>query len=135
MSMEDDEKIISEERAAAIWMRAAELQAESARPAESPITGQLELGTGPVDGYRLADVREAAAAAGIAPEFVSLALIETETDGDVAPSSDRRERIASHLVGTESRARGGAADPCFSGSRAGGDDARAAERAVFAGPR
>ncbi len=74
---------LSEERAAAVWQRAAELQAEASKRSEAaaPPLQLLAAAEGSIDpeaGFRVADVRAAAAQAGISAEFVSLALAESE---------------------------------------------------------
>lgn len=88
---------IEEERARAVWLRAAQLQAEAARRLEEE-SRQLPPGeVGPdVDGtgLKIDDVRAAALEAGIAPEFVDLALAEHARELDSAevmsPWQDRQ---------------------------------------------
>jgi hypothetical protein len=67
--------ILSEEEAAQVWRRAAQLQSESDGGVEA-----LELDSGddgiPSTGYALTNVRSAAQEAGIADEFVEAALTE-----------------------------------------------------------
>ncbi len=68
--MSQDDTRISEEEARALWRRAAELQAEAARRLEERSRQLAPSDPAEVDGYRLGDVRAAAADAGISPEFV-----------------------------------------------------------------
>ncbi len=104
------DRVIAEDQAQAIWLRAAQLQAEAAtrlqlRSQEGGLTGiSPSLPTG---GYRLKDVELAAAEVGIAPEFVALAL--AEQPGDRAPGrpvpagGTREDRRITRLLGTEQR--------------------------------
>ena len=68
---EHDPESLSEEEAARLWERAAQLQAEAAKRVEAP-DAQGEA-TAP-SGYALTHVRSAALEAGIASEFVDAAL-------------------------------------------------------------
>ena len=79
--MHGPEDRIDEERARAVWRRAAELQAEAAQRMEE--RARLSAGAGDAGdpsepGFRRSDVEAAAVEAGISPEFVQLALAETE---------------------------------------------------------
>ena len=102
--MQNEMEILSEERASAVWQRAAELQAEAAQRGEDrlprPATG-VEALEG--SGYRVADVRAAAAEAGIAPEFVTLALAESGSGDAGGLPSPASERTATRLLGTSQR--------------------------------
>lgn len=74
----DDQQRLSEEVAARLWQRAAELQSEAARRVEAtPLVGPESDASEPdTDGYALDHVRQAAVDAGIAGEFVDAALAE-----------------------------------------------------------
>ncbi len=74
---ERDPDYVSEEEAAKLWRRAAQLQAEAAQRAEAAAheTERASLSTPTTsDGYHLAHVRSAATEAGIGGEFVEAAL-------------------------------------------------------------
>lgn len=103
--------VVTEQAAAAIWARAAQLQAEAATrireraqqaglpAAEAPVGGGA-----PTTGYRLRDVEAAAVEAGISAEFVQLALAELPPGPADAPALDaRRDRLATYLLGTSQR--------------------------------
>lgn len=74
----DDRQHLTEEMAARLWRRAADLQAEAARRAEMTPLLAAESGSPGQDstGYSMAHVRQAAEGAGIAGEFVDAALAE-----------------------------------------------------------
>jgi len=55
------------------------------------------------DGFRVADVRAAATEAGIAPEFVALALAEASSPDAAGPVSRRSDALATRLLGTDRR--------------------------------
>ncbi|HYH80494.1 MAG TPA: hypothetical protein VEX86_11880 [Longimicrobium sp.] len=106
--MQDDSKLISSEQANAVWQRAARLQAEAARLMEDrsrQLAARAGQDHGPADegGFRVADVRAAAMEAGIAPEFVALALAEASSPDAEGPGSPRRDALAGRLLGTEVR--------------------------------
>src|SRR6185436_4908001 len=100
---------VSPERAQEIWRRASELQAEAAtrvqrryRTAAALVDQESAIPSG---SYRLKDVEAAAIEAGIATEFVALAIAE---QGQTAPApsaagSDRRDRLYTSLLGTRAR--------------------------------
>lgn len=101
--------VVSPERAQEIWRRASELQAEAA----TRVQRRYRSGAGlpdtesavPTGSYRLKDVEAAAIEAGIATEFVALAIAE---QGHAAPApsaveSDRRDRLYASLLGTRAR--------------------------------
>lgn len=104
------ERVISEEEARAIWRRAAELQAEAATrlrqryqlPQQASSSGGS---SDPTSGYRLGDVERAAVEAGIASEFVTLALAEGPSAGplDAVEPSSREERVWRTMLGTSRR--------------------------------
>lgn len=70
--------VLSAEEARALWERAMELQLEAARRNEGQegqaLVAREDLGTG----FRLEEVTEAAREAGIAPEYMEMALAEQE---------------------------------------------------------
>lgn len=104
-----DEQVVSTAKAQAIWLRAAQLQAEAASRLEqrsrdgaglTSLTAALPSG-----GYRLTDVEAAAREVGIASEFVSLALAELPRDAAPVPAAVRplNERAITALLGTSER--------------------------------
>ena len=103
------DRIIPAEHAEAIWLRAAQLQADAA----SRLEQRSRQGSGltavsmalPSGGYRLRDVEAAAAEVGISPEFVALALAErpTQAAAAMADATVRGERITTRLLGTTER--------------------------------
>ena len=104
------DRVVPEDQAQAIWLRAAQLQAEAAsrlqlRSQEGGLIGITQ--SLPTGGYRLKDVEQAAAEVGIAPEFVALAL--AEQPGDRAPGravvvgGTGEDRRITRLLGTEKR--------------------------------
>ena len=101
--MSHDDTRISEEQARALWRRAAELQAEAARRLEERSRQLAPRGhpadTAEVEGYRLADVRAAAEEAGISPEFVDHALVETRDRTPVEGSQVRPSAMAARFLG------------------------------------
>jgi hypothetical protein len=106
--MQDDSKFISSEEATAVWQRAARLQAEAARLLEDR-SRQLAAAAGAEHapdesgGFRVADVRAAAVEAGIAPEFVALALAEASSPDAEGLGSPRSDALAGRLLGTDER--------------------------------
>lgn len=102
--MSPEEPILPEEQAAAVWRRAAQLQAEAAQRLEERSRRQLTVPAGEgahPEGFRLADVEAAAVEAGIAPEFVKLALAEQEAGG--VQLSGWSDRAATRLLGVSQR--------------------------------
>jgi len=105
--------VLSEEAAKAVWLRAAQLQADAARRVKDRTAQAEAFATGvhaasPTTGYRRTDVEAAAVEAGIGAEFVHLAMAElpgeTTTPGDaLVPVGDRRDRLATFIVGTSER--------------------------------
>ena len=96
---------IPEEAARAIWLRAAQLQAESERRAEErsrplpvPVRDDAEG-----DGLELEDVRAAAVEAGIAPEFVQIALAEATASGPPARDVGGADLLGAKLFLAASR--------------------------------
>ena len=74
---EQDPDILSEEEAARLWERAAQLQAESTGETETPDVQDARIHT---PGYALTHVRSAALEAGIDSEYVETALAELRAD-------------------------------------------------------
>ncbi|MCC7053434.1 MAG: serine/threonine protein kinase [Gemmatimonadaceae bacterium] len=104
-------EVISERDAAAVWQRAAQLQAEAARRMEksvhlaAPADGSATV---PTDTYRVRDVEAAAVEAGISRQFVAIALAERTAAAShgavaVAALSDRDERRLTLMFGTSDR--------------------------------
>ncbi|HSA54501.1 MAG TPA: protein kinase, partial [Gemmatimonadaceae bacterium] len=99
---------VTEEQAAAIWRRAAQLQAEASQRLQRRLTNPSERlrrdpSTG--DGFRLDQVTTAAVEAGIGPEYVALAVAEqselrgearTSAPTDLSPIEQRYSRRLLH---------------------------------------
>ena len=105
--MSQDETRISEEEARALWRRAAELQADAARRLEER-SRQLAPREQPsdtvdADGYRLADVRAAAEDAGISPEFLDHALVESRNRVLVEGADAQPSAMAARFLGQPPR--------------------------------
>lgn len=100
---------VSPERAQEIWRRASELQAEAATRVQRRYRSAAVLpdqeSTVPSGSYRLKDVEAAAIEAGIATEFVALAIAEqgAAAPAPLAAGSDRRDRLYTSLLGTRAR--------------------------------
>jgi hypothetical protein len=99
----DEEQRLSEEMAARLWKRAAELQSEAARRVEA--TSLLETAADDSEpdtaGYALGHVRQAAEEAGIAGEFVDAALAEVTAHNVVGPHEDSvLDKLAETFVGS-----------------------------------
>lgn len=92
--MSDTQGMLSSDRAAAVWRRAAQLQAEAAQRLEER-SRTLTAGGDSADphphDFTLEEVRAAALEAGIAPEFVTLALAENGggPEESLSPAGDR----------------------------------------------
>lgn len=101
--MSHDETRITEEQARALWRRAAELQAEAARRLEERSRQLAPRGhpadTLEVEGYRLADVRAAAEDAGISPEFLDHALVESRNRALVEGAREKPSAMAARFLG------------------------------------
>ncbi len=101
--MSQDDPRISEEKARALWRRAAELQAEAARRLEERSRQLAPRGQaadkGEAEGYRLTDVRAAAEEAGISPEFVDHALAEARSRASVEGAQARPSAMAARFLG------------------------------------
>jgi predicted Ser/Thr protein kinase len=103
------EEVLGTEQARAIWLRAAQLQAEAAsrlqaryREADTIESGRSALPSG---GFRLHDVELAASEAGIAHEYVAMAIAERPT-GPAAGAPDlsvKQERRLTQMLGTRER--------------------------------
>jgi len=103
------DEIVSTDQARAIWLRAAQLQAEAAtrlqaryrEPAVPEAAGALL----PTGGYRLLDVELAASEAGIASDYVAMAIAERPTGSTAnAPDlSSREEQVLTQMLGTRDR--------------------------------
>jgi hypothetical protein len=98
--MTDGSDRLSEEEAQRVWKRAADLQAARGEPQVR--AHAMAAGAGHQPGYSLSQVREAATEAGIAPEFVALALAQGD-EVDMGPG-DGVDRWAARLAGKDSRA-------------------------------
>jgi hypothetical protein len=103
--------VISEAQAAAIWQRAARLQADALQRLEQrndlmPIGTSTEPSAAvPSGGYKLVDVAAAAEEAGISRQYVAMALAEVPRGGfAVEPASvETSERVATRYLGTTQR--------------------------------
>lgn len=92
MTQSDDH--LSPESAAAVWRRAAQLQAEAAQRLDERSRALAVRGDAPdadPHDFTLEEVRAAALEAGIAPEFVALAVTEMRhgEDESLSPAGDR----------------------------------------------
>ncbi len=101
--------VVATEQAQAIWLRAAQLQAEATSRLQARYQGaaaseadQVRASSG---GYRLRDVELAAVEAGIAPEYVALAIAERPqaTAAEVEGLSTEQERRLTRMLGTRDR--------------------------------
>ena len=81
-----DPEILTDEEAARVWSRAAELQADAGKQVKSP-QHEREDPRLPSDGYALTHVREAAHEAGIAGEYVEAALVHLRAERNLAGHS------------------------------------------------
>jgi hypothetical protein len=104
-TMMDSDGPLSPERAAAVWRRAAQLQAEAAQRLDERSRALAVRGdTADADphDFTLEEVRAAALEAGIAPEFVALAVTEMR-HGDEESLSPAGDRAATHYLGVSQR--------------------------------
>ena len=104
MSDNDEIRVLSEEEAARLWRRAAELQAEASRRLEErsrELAPRSDaVASVPGDGYALEHVKAAAVDAGISAEFVEYAVVELRNERVlVAKGRDRIDRAADRLLG------------------------------------
>src|SRR5690606_38012443 len=86
------ERVLDEDTARAVWLRAAQLQADASRRVRERSARAEEFVTGmqssvPTSGYRIGDVEAAAIEAGIAEEYVQLALAELPDDEAALPAA------------------------------------------------
>jgi hypothetical protein len=95
--------VVGEETARAVWRRAAQLQAEAAQRLEE--RSLRFAGDAATDmGFKLAEVEAAATEAGIAPEFVRLAITELAGQDESWEDVPRwMDRGATRLLGTSRR--------------------------------
>ena len=98
-------KPLTSDDAAAIWRRAAHLQAEAAQRMEErsrALSVRESSASQDSDKFSVEEVRAAAAEAGIAPEFIALALTEMSADpiGGLPP---RLDDAATKFLGTAER--------------------------------
>lgn len=106
--------VLSEDQAALVWKRAAQLQAEAAARLERQTRTNAaralaaDAGTAaapgapPTSAYRVQDVEAAAVEAGISQRFVALALSELPRDRALAAPDDEgslRDRVGTALIG------------------------------------
>jgi hypothetical protein len=110
--------VLSEDQAALVWKRAAQLQAEAAARLERETranasralgsdvavagTTSATAGVAPTSTYRVQDVEAAAVEAGISQRFVALALSELPRDTaamSVVAEGSLRERVGKSLLG------------------------------------
>ncbi len=99
---------MNEEEARAIWLRAAELQAEAAQRREREArrlgAGDDPAGHVATDGLTVDAVRTAAVEAGIASEFVDAALTEASLSGGASRTlTGWKDRAATRQLGSDAR--------------------------------
>ncbi len=102
--------VLSEGQAAAIWRRAAQLQAEAATRLEKASAAEASRrveGPATSSGFRARDVEQAAVEAGISQRFVTLALAEVRAPGALpsenADEGTGRDRLVTTMLGTNQR--------------------------------
>jgi hypothetical protein len=104
-TMTESDDHLSPDRAAAVWRRAAQLQAEAAQRLDER-SRALAVRGDPADAdphdFTLDEVRTAALEAGIAPEFVALAVTEIR-HGHEASLSPAGDRAATRYLGVAER--------------------------------
>ena len=105
-----DESVLSEAQAAAIWRRAAQLQAEAATRLEKSSAAEASRrveSPSATSGFRARDVEQAAVEAGISQRFVALALAEVREPGSGMPAlaeeGSARSRLVTTMLGTRQR--------------------------------
>ena len=105
-------QVLSETEAAAVWKRAAQLQAEALQRIETRVavtqhlSGDHDAALAETGGYRLDHVQQAAVEAGISRQFVALALAEMGPGNKppaVNSSDERSDRRATLILGTAQR--------------------------------
>lgn len=92
----------SSDHAAAVWRRAAQMQADAARRLDEGSRALAPQAPAQADGYTLDEIRAAAGEAGIAPEFVALAMAEVRTQSGEG-LTPRQDRAATVFMGTAER--------------------------------
>ncbi|TDJ53062.1 MAG: hypothetical protein E2O47_08445 [Gemmatimonadetes bacterium] len=92
--VEHDPEILSQEEAARLWQRAAQLQAEAAGRVEPPDVNGVAVAS---SGYALAHVRSAATEAGIAIEFVDAALADLRVER-ARPRAEQSNSLARRFL-------------------------------------
>lgn len=104
------ERILDETTAKAIWLRAAQLQADASRQVRERTARAEEFATGihssvPTGSYRQGDVEAAAVEAGIGEEFVQLALAELPADEAALPAGQElhEDRFTTLVLGNVER--------------------------------
>lgn len=104
------EQVLDEETARAVWLRAAQLQADASRRVQDRSAKAAEVATGlqpaaPTSGYRRSDVEAAGVEAGIGEEFLQLALAELPDDEAALPAAHEFEndRLTSLVLGNVER--------------------------------
>ncbi len=104
------EVVLSEGQAAAIWRRAAQLQAEAASRLEKSSAAEASRrveGPSATEGFRARDVEQAAVEAGISQRFVALALAEVRDPGARVSEHDDpgtgRDRLVTAMLGSSQR--------------------------------
>jgi predicted Ser/Thr protein kinase len=107
------ERVLDEVTAKAVWLRAAQLQADASRRIQERTARAEEYATGihqaqPTSGYRQGDVEAAAVEAGIAEEFVQLALAELPSDEEELPARHEigGDRLTTLVLGNVERSIG-----------------------------
>lgn len=103
--MTEPGETLSPDHAAAVWRRAAQLQAEAAQRLDErsrALAVRGEAADADPHDFTLEEVRAAALEAGIAPEFVALAVAETgaEPEAALSPAGDR---AATRVLGVSQR--------------------------------
>ena len=101
----EPQKPLTSDDAAAIWRRAAHLQAEAAQRMEErsrALSVREASASHEPDKFSVDEVRAAAAEAGIAPEFIALALTEMTAD-PIGGLSPRLDDAATKFLGTAER--------------------------------
>ncbi|MEO8451300.1 MAG: serine/threonine-protein kinase [Gemmatimonadota bacterium] len=102
-------EVVGTEEARAIWLRAAQLQAEAATRLQEryrePTLEESGATPAPTGGFRLKDVEIAAIEAGIAPEYVALAMAQRPTGEAIGTRelSSAQEHRLTRMLGTRDR--------------------------------
>ena len=105
----DSGVVVPTEQARRIWLRAAQLQADAASRIQEryrgPIGNDTPVTATPSGGYRLRDVERAAVEAGIASEYVTMAIAERPPENAIEHSdlSADQERMLTRMLGTRDR--------------------------------